>query len=279
MMLVEGEKLLIMKEKKNYYFGKYYKFVSKDNYAFALIDANTPNGRVMQIITRQKSYVILDPTQVKIEYDSFVTLNIRQKGLSMNGMLVIGSLHPLKKDVMGFLRHLKMNTKHNIYSMYHTVAGKITINRKEVSFNDGYGYIEGDEGSTFPDKYLWFNSSNKDYGVSLSIARIRICNKIHLMGSFLIVKNNRQEFVFSTLNGLKVVELTKYLVILKKGKYRFKLFLDDFEPLPLLSPIEGSLVGEVKESISINVGFELFKGKEKIFSRYNVNGSIERVNL
>lgn len=268
-----------MKEKKNYYFGKYYKFVSNDNYAFALIDAETSNGRVMQIITKKRSYIINNPNQVKIDDAGFISFNIHQKGLHIEGVILLGKLHPLSKDVMGFLRNIKINTKHNIYSMYHKICGILSFNGKDISFYDGVGYIEGDEGNTFPDKYIWFNSISTNYGLSLSIAEIKLFNKLHLRGSFIVYKDLTHEFVFSTLNGLKIKVIGKYLIVLRKGKYKFKVYLDNFSPLPLLSPIEGSLVGEVKESISVSAGFEIYKGREKIISNYNTFGSIERVNL
>ena len=121
-----------MKNKKNYYFGKYYKFISPSGYAFALIDANTVKGRVVQLITKEKIYQVKNPSGVKIQDDSVLSLDIHQKDLNMSGMIYISNVHPLKKDVMGVLRYVKMNTKHNVYSMYHSLEGELKINNKVI---------------------------------------------------------------------------------------------------------------------------------------------------
>ena len=268
-----------MKNKKNYYFGKYYKFISSEGFEFSLIDADTQNGRVVQIITKEKSYKIKNPNEVNILNDEIISLDINQKNLKMSGMIYISNKHPLKKDVMGILRYININTKHNVYSMYHSLDGKVNVNDKLISFNGGYGYIEGDEGSTFPDKYIWLNSIGENFGVTISIARIEILKRFHIMGAFLIIKDNAHEYVFSTLNGLKIENIGKYLISVRKGRYKFKLFLGDYSSLPLLSPVNGHLVNTIGENLSIKVGYELYKGKEKIFSKYNVEASIERVDL
>ena len=39
--------------------------------------------------------------------------------------------------------------------MRHLVSGKISVNKKEYLFSDDLGYWEGDEGYSFPHKYVW----------------------------------------------------------------------------------------------------------------------------
>ena len=46
-----------------------------------------------------------------------------------------------------------MECKHDIFSISF-LTGTLIINGKRVSFDHGYGYIEGDKGRNFPKKHL-----------------------------------------------------------------------------------------------------------------------------
>ncbi|MCQ2801319.1 MAG: hypothetical protein MJ222_01500 [Bacilli bacterium] len=265
-------------KKKNYFFGKYYKFVNQLGYSFALIDADTSKGKVIQLINENESYVINDPKQICVGENN-IEFNVNQEGLTIIGCLSIGTLHPLDRDVMGCLRYMNLQCKHNIYSMYHKVGGRLIINGILHSFLNGVGYIEGDEGTSFPKKYIWFNSINYDYGLTLAIATIPLCKVFRFTGCFLTIKDEDQEFVFSSLNGLRICKISKYLLILRKGSYVFKLYLDDSIGQKLYAPDKGEMKYFIHEAIKVISGFELFHKGKLIFNRYDVQGSLERVNM
>lgn len=265
-------------KKKNYFFGKYYKFVNQLGYSFALIDADTSKGKVIQLINENESYVIKDPTQIRVK-ENVIEFDVMQPGLAIKGFLSIGELHPLTKDVMGILRKCHIPCKHNIYSMYHKVGGRLLINGKLHSFLNGVGYIEGDEGLSFPKRYIWFNSVNYDYGLTLAIATIPLCKVFRFTGCFLTIKDEEHEYVFSSLNGLRIEKISKYLLILRKGSYVFKLYLDDSVGQKLYAPKQGEMKYFIHEAIKVISGFELFHHGNLVFSRYEVQGSLERVDM
>lgn len=265
-------------KKKNYFFGKYYKFVNQLGYSFALIDADTSKGKVMQLIDENESYIIKDSNQIRV-HENEIEFMVNQKGLTIVGTLTLGTLHPLSKDVMGCLRYLKLQCKHNIYSMYHKVGGRLIINGTLHSFLNGVGYIEGDEGCSFPKKYIWFNSVDYDYGVTLAVATIPLCKVFRFTGCFLTIKDEEHEYVFSSLNGLRIVNISKYLLILRKGSYVFKLYLDDSNGHKLYAPNKGEMKYFIHEAIKTMSGFELFHHGNLVFSRYEVQGSLERFDM
>lgn len=267
-----------MKNKDNYFFGKYYKFINNDGFSFAIIDADTVRGKVIQIVTEDRAYIIKENNQVKIS-ENRIEFNVVQDNIKIGGFVTFHELHPLKKDVMGILRKLNIECKHNIYSMYHQVGGRLQINDKIYSFLNGYGYIEGDEGINFPKKYIWFNSINTDYGLTLAVAEIPFNKLIHFKGCFLTYKDNEYELVFSTLNRLRICRISKYLIILRKGCYVFKLYLDDAKGQKLYAPKQGEMQYFIHEAIRTMCGFEIFHRCKLLVSQYDVYGSLERVDL
>ena len=52
-----------------------------------------------------------------------------------------------------------MQCRHEIISMRHNVAGTLKINREQLHFGKGIGYIEKDRGTSFPDQYVWTSAA------------------------------------------------------------------------------------------------------------------------
>ena len=48
-----------------------------------------------------------------------------------------------------------MECRHAVYSMKHTVNGEIRVNEQIIRFKNDMGYMEGDSGTSFPDRYIW----------------------------------------------------------------------------------------------------------------------------
>ena len=172
---------------KNHFFGKYYKFISNDGYTFALIVSTANEGDMLQLVTPTKGYFIDDAKSVCIT-DNVIDIDINQDDISLKGRLELGELHPLDKKVMGPFSYLPMECRHEIYSMYHTVNGSVLLNGKELLFTDALGYIEGDSGTNFPNKYIWYNSVTDKGTVTLAIATIPLLGFINFTGLLCFIK-------------------------------------------------------------------------------------------
>lgn len=264
--------------KNNYFKGIYYKFISNDDFTFALIDGDMVNGKVVQLITPTDSYLISYPYEVNIANDE-IRLNVSQKGLTLKGRINLINKHPLKKDVMGILRHLPIECKHNIYSMYGDTIGYIYLNDHFYSLNDGVSYIEGDEGCNFPKDYVWLNALNKEYGITLAIATIPIGKKSNFKGAFFIYKDSNLEINFSSLNGLKITKIGTSTIILKKGKYLITVEVPILKGIELLAPRDGVMSYLVHEAVDTTISITVIFKHKTIVRKENIKASLERVNL
>lgn len=264
--------------KRKYFKGKYYKFICEDGYTFAFIDGDMENGKVMQLIDKDHSYIIKNPNQIIVNQNE-IMFNVTQPGLDLIGKITFLNKHPLNKDVMGILRILPLECKHNIYSMYGDTQGQILINNKYHSLNGGVSYIEGDEGSNFPKDYIWMNALNKDYGITLAIAHIPLNKKSSFLGSFFVYKDSNQEINFSSLNGLKIDEIDKDKIVLKKGNYLITVETPNFVGKELLAPKDGAMSYSIHEAVETTISITVKFKNRTLVRKENIKASLERVNL
>jgi len=243
--------------KKNKFFGKYYKFVSKSGFSFAVISASSNEGEHIQLITKNKAYFNIDVNSFVID-GSRIAINIENEELVLKGSLLLKELHPLKKDVMGPFRFLPLECKHNIYSMYHEVEGNVIFNGHTYSLD--YGYIEGDEGTNFPEKYIWYNSVSKDHGITFAIASIPI-GPITFTGLICFISYKGQEYRMTTYNFGKVKVVSPSHIIISGGKLKLEINVDENilkKAHDLKAPIKGNMDRYIKENIAIQSKARLF---------------------
>lgn len=255
---------------KDYFFGKYYKFVLKNGFSFALIDYVANKEKGMQLITKDNSYFIEELDSIKI-FDDHIEFNVKLDSFSLVGKIKMKNLHPLKGNAMGPFKIFSMECSHDVYSMYHDLEGELKVNGEEVSLVDGIGYIEGDKGKSFPKKYMWYNSIGKDYGVMLALATIPF-GIIKFIGLLCFINIKGKEYRLCTYNFAKVVKRSKDQIIIKKGKYSLTLNLKHGESYNLKAPKNGKMSRMIKENVAINTSFT-FNCKDKIILQRNDNYS------
>ena len=261
--------------KKNRFFGKYYKFISDDSsFSFAVIISTANEGDMLQVITPHKAFLISNTKSVSVK-GSIITFDINQDGLAMKGELTLEELHPLKKKVMGPFTYLPMECRHEIYSMWHTLRGTLLINGKEVSFNKGRGYIEGDSGTNFPKRYVWYNSVTEDQTVTFAIASIPLFGFIHFTGILCFIKTKEKEYYLCTYNGAKLKKIADDEIVIKKGKYSFVLNIKNEGGHLLKAPVKGDMVRYIKENLNVPTSFKLLKKDETLVEVNDPISSLE----
>lgn len=260
--------------KKNKFFGKYYKFISDDGYTFALIVSHANEGDMLQLVTPSKGYFIDDASSVNIK-DNVININIHQDDISIKGQLTLGELHPLKKKVMGPFTHLPMECRHEIYSMYHEVNGSLMLNDKKLTFTNALGYIEGDSGTNFPKKYIWYNSLTDKATVTLAIATIPLFGFIHFTGLLCFIKNNDFEYRFCTYNRGKIKCKKPDKIIIKRGKYRLILSISEIGGHDLKAPVKGDMIRYIKENINVKARYQLMYKDEVLLDVDDPLSSLE----
>ena len=252
---------------KNRFFGKYYKFISNDGFSFAIIIALSNEGKSIQLITKNGSFNIKNIDQVKLIDENKFVFNIEQDNLTFIGTISLGKLHPLKKKVMGPFTYIPfMECKHDIYSMFHELDGEIVCNNIKYNFNQGRGYIEGDKGVNFPSKYIWYNSClTNEIGITLAIASIPF-HLFSFTGVLCFIKIKDKEYYMCTWNNVKIKQIDKSSLVLKKGKYQLKLSLLDDEGHLLAAPKKGAMTRYIKENIVVKSKYEFSYKNEIILS-------------
>lgn len=241
---------------KNRFYGKYYKFISDDNYVLSVIISHANEGDMLQAITPEGSYFINDTNSIIVN-NNIVTFNVNEPNLTINGELTLGELAPLKIKVMGPFTYLPLECKHDIYSMRHTINGNLVINGVNHSFTNSLGYIEGDKGKNFPKKYIWYNSVTNNTTVTFAIATIPLFGFIKFKGLLCFIKHNDDEYKLCTYNFGKIVTIKDNLIVIKKGKYKFYLEFNKPEGHNLKAPIKGNMDRYIKESITTPTKYKL----------------------
>lgn len=262
-------------KKKNRFHGKYYKFITKDKYVFSIIDSYINDIHQIQIITKDKSFPLITAKSNSFYEDyNFLIINIISPDIKLIGNLEITDPHPLTKPIMGPFLHLPLPCKHHIYSMFHKVKGDILIDNNKYELD--YGYIEGDEGTSFPTQYIWYNSINKNYGLTLCIAKIKL-GLIKFKGLLCIINCKDKEYRFTTYNHSKIKLMSKDKIIITKGKYKLEisLYYDENNSYKLNAPTDGCMNRYIKENIQVKSHFILSKGYNIIFEKYDELSSLE----
>ena len=246
---------------KKYFFGIYYKYQTVDGFTIAVIKSISNNIDMIQVITNEKSYFIDDLSSVNINFER-VIFNIHQDDINIEGTISCGPLLKTKKNVMSYYRFLPIECKHKIYSMYHSLSGIVVINNKTINFDQGNGYIEGDEGRNFPTEYLWLNASKKEVSLTLAVATIPL-GLIKIMGTTCMIEYGDKEYRFGTYNGAKPKLLSRNHIIIKKGRFVLDIKVDDFNGHALKAPVKGEMTRTIHECPSVGIHFSL-KHKDKI---------------
>ena len=241
---------------KNRFYGKYYKFISDNNYVLAFIISHTNEGDMIQIIMDSGSYFIDDYNAVVVD-GNIVRFNVCSDNINISGELVLGELSPLKSKVMGPFTYLPMECRHSIYSMKHTINGKLIINGNEYTYTNSLGYIEGDSGKSFPNKYIWYNSVLEDSTVTMAIATVVVIGFIKFKGLLCFIKTKDKEYKICTYNFGKIKKIENNNIIIKKGKYKFILEFNNNEGHKLKAPVRGNMDRYIKEAITTSTRYKL----------------------
>lgn len=125
--------------------------------------------------------------------DKGIKLDIKTDKLTACGTLKFNNLSPICYDIMGPFRYVPfMQCRHSVFSMKHEINGQILINGQRYLFRNGIGYIEGDRGYSFPERYIWTQCCFSGGSLMLSVADIPLLG-FHFNGIIGVVLLNGEE--------------------------------------------------------------------------------------
>ena len=191
------------------------------------------------------------------------------------GSLRFGELSPIKYDIMGPFKYVPlMECRHSVISMHHTVSGKIEINGKSYIFDNDIGYIEGDRGYSFPQKYAWTQCFFPNGSIMLSVASIPM-GFFSFKGIIGVIMLDKKEYRIATYLGAKIRKIEDGEIVIEQGKMRLFVKLIQKSSLPLFAPTGGKMTRTIHESISCRAAYRFENDGNTLFSFETDNASFE----
>ena len=275
---------------KSFFYGWYFKCQS-DTQTFAVIPAihQGKNGRTcsIQIITDTEVQKIAFSSEnfckrkksLFIGKNQFVQKGIRldidTEDLKIKGVLKFRQMSPLKYNIMGpFVCMPFMECRHQVWSMRHLVSGKISVNKKEYLFSDDLGYWEGDEGYSFPHKYVWTQCFFKEGSIMLAVADIPMFG-IHFTGIIGVVLWEGKEYRIATYFGAKASEIKNRTVKVVQRGLKLEAQLLEDTGYQLQAPVNGSMVRHIRESVTCHAHYKFVKSGVTLFDFETKTASFE----
>lgn len=273
-----------------FFYGWYLKCQSKTQ-TLAVIPAIHRTGRKctcsVQIITDNEAWIISFPVAVfhYAEENIFIGKNrfgkkgirlaIQRPELKIWGKLDFGSLSPLKYDIMGpFALIPFLQCRHSVWSMKHRVCGTVWVNGQKYSFQNAWGYWEGDRGRSFPTKYAWTQCCFPGGSLMLSVADIPILG-FHFNGVISVVLWRGREYRLATYLGARAVRIRDGEIRIVQGDMVLEARLLSRTEKPLKAPQMGDMVRTIHESAACRALYRFRKGKETVFAFETDRASFE----
>lgn len=225
----------------------------------------------------------------KFSYEG-IDIKLTDKDLDIEAKITYSQIIPFPRSllapgIMGWYSYVPgMECKHGVLSINHLLSGYLNINRNEMSYKGGNGYIEKDWGVSFPESWLWLqcnNFSRKDTSVMISVA------KIPWRGSFFIgfiayIFHEGKTELFATYNGSKILILkqtgeTETRIMLRRRNKTLNAIITKKDNTTLKAPSNGMMISNIKESLNSLVYIEYTDGKNISFADSGTRAGYEEV--
>lgn len=200
-------------------------------------------------------------------------LNIERADISISGRLSYADPARPRGDIMGPFRFVPlMECRHSVFSLTHAVDGRLVINGSVFDFLGGTGYIEGDRGRSFPDRYVWTHCDWFDSGpcsLMLSAATVRPLGR-EFTGIIGAVFYKGREYRLATYKGAKLLEVGGGSVSVRQGGCTLTARLEKEGGQVLRAPVSGAMTRLIKENIACRARY-IFTENERVLFDFTSN--------
>ena len=272
------------------FYGWYLKCQS-DTQTFAVIPAIHKKGNKctcsIQVITDQGAWIVTGNAgefrrkgkNIFIGKNRFgekgIYLKIKTPELMIEGKLDFGPLSPLKYDIMGpFALVPFMECRHSVWSMRHSVRGKVCVNGQKYLFRNACGYWEGDRGRSFPKEYIWTQCCFLGGTLMLSVADIPIAHT-HFTGVIGFVLWQGKEYRLATYLGARATEIQDGKVRIVQRNIVLEAQLLKAVGRPLKAPMKGNMVRTIHERAACHAFYLFQKAGHTFFEFETERASFE----
>ncbi len=180
----------------------------------------------------------------------------------VRGCLHFGGFSEPKYDIMGpFALIPGMECRHTVYSMRHTVDGELRINDEKVRFQNGLGYMEGDSGTSFPERYIWTQHFLPEGSIMVAAASIPLAGA-RFTGAIGLLFREGREYRFATYLGASVERLGDGELLIRQGRYRLHVRFLEPGGNVLKAPDSGRMTRRIRENIACRAEYRLTCGNK-----------------
>lgn len=196
---------------------------------------------------------------------SGMELDLQGEGIAVTGKVDFGPFDPIRYDIMGPFKYVPfMQCRHSVFSMKHSVNGKLVINGRDYVFDDGVCYIEGDRGYSFPSVYVWTQCCFPEGSVMLSVADIPFCG-FHFTGIISAIHYRGKEYRLGTYLGARAVTIRDGTVVIRQGRKQLTVKRLEKKGLPLAAPVGGDMTRTIHESAACRAYFHYQENGKTVF--------------
>ena len=292
----------------NYFYGWYFRCQGADG-SMAVIPAvhlsETDEACSIQVITKRESYYRTFPIKefrinrekgiMKIGENLFSRKGIRmklemdkisdeakmkndtdkKKSVMITGVLRFGEFRELKHDIMGPFDHIPhLECRHAVYSMRHTVNGKMKLGKETIQFQNGTGYMEGDSGTSFPERYIWTQHFLPEGSMMLAAATVPFAGS-SFTGTIGFLCYGKRVYRFATYLGASVKKMEEKELMIRQGKYRLCVRFPEGAGNTLKAPDKGQMTRKVREEVSGRAEYTLIYRKRVLLHEVTNCAAIE----
>ena len=242
------------------------------------------NGYYFKIQTKDKTIAII-PVVYGSEQEcthaiQFISEEETSFEAKVKGWLHFSNLSPIKYDIMGPFCFIPfMECRHSVFSMMHRVDGELRINGEDYSFENAYGYWEGDRGHSFPKEYAWTQCFIEEEdalqgSLMLSVADIPLAG-FHFTGIIGIVYWRGKEYRFATYLGARVVHKDKHRILIRQGDMELEARRLEQQAHPLKAPVGGDMKRMIRENVRCRAFYRFRRKGKAIFAFSSERASFE----
>jgi hypothetical protein len=213
---------------------------------------------------------VFGPDGIEIELD--------RPGLRVAGRLRFSRRVPPRGDIMGPYRFVPfMECRHSVFSLSHDVRGSLTVNGARLDFPDGVGYIEGDRGRSFPERYVWTQCSRaapERCSLMLSAATVRPLGR-EFTGIIGFVYFRGREYRIATYRGARLRGIENGAVTVCQGPYELRAQLLSDSAHTLSAPVSGKMVRSIREGLACRAAYRFTESGSVLFDFMDDRASFE----
>lgn len=193
---------------------------------------------------------------------------------------VVGELHfgppaPLPWDIMGPFRFVPfLECRHRVFSMRHPVTGQLRINEQLYHFDHDLGYIEGDQGRSFPRHYIWTQCLFPEGSLMLSAAHIPL-GPFSFPGVIAALSVSGKTTLLATYHGARLLSVQNGKISIQQNGLLLTAELLSDHGRTLQAPQKGAMSRTIRENLSCHARYQLFNAGHLIWELESHRASFE----